>query len=64
MVALCGRGGAGRDGDVKLTDGGWLGAAGVLIDVLTDLEVKEKKLCILTLLLINIFHEMFSQTGT
>lgn len=38
MVALCGRGGAGRDGDVVLTDGGWLGAEGLLIEVLTDLS--------------------------
>lgn len=42
IVALCGRGGAGRDGDVELMDGGWLGAAGLLTEVLTDLEFKEK----------------------
>lgn len=42
MVALCGRGGAGRDGEVVLTDGGWLGADGPLIAVLTDLEFKEE----------------------
>lgn len=39
MVALCGRGGAGRDGDVvTLEDGGWLGGDGPLIEALTDLE--------------------------
>lgn len=42
MVALCGRGGAGRDGEVVLTDGGWLGADGPLIAVLTDLEFKRR----------------------
>lgn len=42
MVALCGRGGAGRDGDVELRDRGWLGAAGLLTEVLTDLEFKER----------------------
>lgn len=40
MVALCGRGGAGRDGDAVLTDGGWLGAEGLLIAALTDLGFK------------------------
>lgn len=40
-VAPCGRGGAGRDGDVVLADGGWLGAEGLLIAALTDLEFKE-----------------------
>ncbi len=40
MVAVCGTGGAGRDGDVELTDGGGLGAEGRLIAVLTDLECK------------------------
>ena len=39
MVALCGRGGAGRDGDV-LAEGGWFGAGGPLIAVLSDLEYK------------------------
>lgn len=38
--ALCGKGGAGRDGDVALTDGGWLGAEGLLTAALTDLEFK------------------------
>lgn len=38
MVALCGRGGAGRDGDVVLADGGWLGGEGLLIAALTDLS--------------------------
>lgn len=36
-VALWGRGGAGRDGEVELADGGWLGGAGPLIAALTDL---------------------------
>lgn len=40
MVAPCGRGGAGRDGDAALADGGGLGADGLLIAVLTDLEFK------------------------
>lgn len=40
MLALCGRGGAGLDGDV-LADGGWLGVDGPLIEALTDLEYKE-----------------------
>lgn len=38
MVAPCGRGGAGRDGEVVLAVGGWLGAEGLLMEVLTDLE--------------------------
>lgn len=42
MLALCGRGGAGRDGDVVLTDGGWLGVDGPLNAALTDLEYKEE----------------------
>lgn len=42
MVELCGRGGAGRDGDVVLTDGGWLGAEGLLTAALTDLEFKQE----------------------
>lgn len=42
MVALCGRGGAGRDGDVVVADGGWLGGEGLLIEVLTDLEFKDE----------------------
>lgn len=42
MVELCGRGGAGRDGDVVLADGGWLGAEGLLTAALTDLEFKEE----------------------
>lgn len=43
MVALCGRGGAGRDGDVVvLEDGGWLGGDGPLIEALTDLEHKRR----------------------
>lgn len=42
MVELCGRGGAGRDGDAVLTDGGWLGAEGLLTAALTDLEFKQE----------------------
>lgn len=42
MAAPCGRGGAGRDGDVALADGGWLGAGGPLMAALTDLEFKEE----------------------
>lgn len=42
MVELCGRGGAGRDGDVVLADGGWLGAEGLLTAALTELEFKEE----------------------
>lgn len=38
MAALCGRDGAGRDGDVVLTGGGWFGAEGLLIAALTDLS--------------------------
>lgn len=38
MLALCGRGGAGREGDVVLTGGGWLGVDGPLTAALTDLE--------------------------
>jgi len=37
MVALCGRGGAERDGDVVLTKGGWFEADGPLIAALSDL---------------------------
>lgn len=42
MVALCGRGGAGRDGDVVLNDRGWFGVDGPLIAAFTDLEFKEE----------------------
>lgn len=42
MAALCGRGGAGRDGDVAFDGGGWFGAVGPLIAALTDLEYKEE----------------------
>lgn len=41
MVALCGSGGAGRVGDVVLAAGVWLGAEGLLMEVLTDLGCKE-----------------------
>lgn len=37
MAALCGRGGAGRDGDVVVSDRGWLRVDGPLIVALTDL---------------------------
>lgn len=47
MVAPCGRGGAGRDGEVVLADGGWLGAEGLLMEVLTDLEIRKKKICVI-----------------
>lgn len=40
-LALWGRGGAGRDGDVVETDEGWLGVDGLLIAALTDLEYKK-----------------------
>ena len=60
MVALCGRGGAGRDGDVVLTDGGWLGAEGLLIEVLTDLEYKaEITYCISSMIFTNYLIIMF-----
>lgn len=42
MLPLCGRGGAGRDGDVVLTDGGCLGMEGSLTAVLTDLQCKDE----------------------
>lgn len=42
MAELCGSGGAGRDGDVVLVDGGWLGAEGLLTAALTDLEFKQE----------------------
>lgn len=40
MEALCGKGGAGRDGDIVLVDGGWWGLEGLLTAPLTDLELR------------------------
>lgn len=37
MVALCGRGGAGRDGDMLAVDGGLGAGGGLLIAAVSDL---------------------------
>lgn len=53
MAALCGRGGAGRDGDIVLSAGGWFRVDGPLIEALTDLEFKEEMISNYTLYYIN-----------